>query len=230
MLYLPRLLYGKQFPLVQYRNIEQNNPFVQQCWKLMDRVPSCFWDVLIESQISIAFFGQGQLTDQPEMRAFKGKQIDVEVDSRFWDNISMVYNSAYKKILVGFTEENVYEHENKANFLKLDTIYEQSKDILHEIGHAIDFELGPLMLSTNFYFSQEPIFLQIVAMNKNKLDDYFIKFPSELFANSFQDYYASNKTKEQLMQEQPEIFDYLENIIHRASTRPWWLKARIKNT
>ncbi|MFH1456277.1 MAG: hypothetical protein ABIF40_04995 [archaeon] len=210
----------KLFPSIFYRNIENDNVYVQKCLKHLDKVPSCILDILIEDNVYIAFYSEMLLTDQPEFLGVKGLQVDPVEDPRYWDDIDMAYNDYYGSILIGL--------EPILDFNKVWEIKEpRTESILHEVGHAVDSRIGKLFTRRNF--SRNPIFLNLMASNKEEFTPHFYKYPGEFFADCFQDYYLNPESKSQLEEDWLDMFNFIENIEYKASRKPWWLKLRIKH-
>jgi len=221
MLYLPRLITNeKLFPLIQYRNIKNDNIYVQRCLKHLDKVPSCLLDLLIEDNIYIAFFDNMLLTDQPEFQSVKGLQVDPVEDPRVWDDVSMAYSYGHGSILVGLDESLDFEN---TWIIK----EPRTKSILHEVGHAVDHRIGKLF--TGKEFSHDPRFLNLMACNKEQFTSHFYKYPREFFADCFQNYYLNGDSQAKLKEDLPSMFNFVQNIEYEASGKMWWLKARIKN-
>jgi hypothetical protein len=86
---------------------------------------------------------------------------------------------------------------------------------LHEVAHAIDRYVF-------YYVRKDPMFLNIWKQEVEKLfplQNYFIRFPEEYFAESFAMYYYSEDTKLMLEEKAPLTFEFIKSLEKQAANQ-----------
>ena len=110
----------------------------------------------------------------------------------------------------------IYDISSKDIFLGVVGNYQGLWDpSLHEYGHAYDFIIG------EYFFGQRLSRTQTVlnAIKDEPFSWSFFSSPIEYVANSFDLFYDSSETREELRVNQPMMYNLLEDIERRAHTR-----------
>ena len=184
------------------QNLYLEEGAVQETVSKVIALPNSILEALLQAEITISYV-EGNITDIPEFESLKKHEDErLKVFGAF----------RYPHIVVD------YEADKYVRFTELDNL---ATIVLHEIGHAYDFLLKgeeKLYLSSGDEFfsiwksEAENLFRPSVTNMAEELNNYYISYSYEYFAECFAFYFQNERSRELLKENAPRTYDFIERL------------------
>jgi len=169
----------------------ENQVKVKNSIKELKKIPKEIHAILSEMGCCLIYFN-GKITDNFEMKKYRGVTPRGWNEKYTWDNVSSAYFS-----------------ERKIIFLGMDEIYVDKMEVtLHEYVHAFDSNVGLYLFGKNL--SEMEVVLE--AIKKEPFSEKYFENPREYIANSFDLFYSGKKSRMNLKKNHFIIYQFLFKI------------------
>jgi Pro-Pro endopeptidase len=190
---------------VNYRlNVkERDQESIDQILGNLEKVPDAYQKIGNDFEGMIVIF-DGNVTDNPSMESWKGKQIPKWKKGKTYDILPGVYSITWKEALI---KQNYSEKSHGSVNLEL-----------HEDAHLIDHALG-VSIGLDEISSSKP-FRYVHKISKAKkdkfgsseMDKYEYDYRDEFWAEIFAKFYYSSESREKLKDDLPDTHKYFVDL------------------